>query len=344
MGYAITCLSRTGRTRFSRCALLLLLLVLSLAPIGSAFAQCKLDPDSPGAQGLVTFNPPSQITVPVNTPVNTVLWTSTEVTPVPAPEYDCYGTVKYGLVNNVGQNPAGNTKYFPTGVTGLSYVITHGGATLNSWPNSSENVGGECIFNTCFGGETITFSVTSTLQLVATGTIANGSTLQAGTLAYWQWTGFNSATPQTEAFILGNQVQFVTPSCSVTTNPVNVTLPTLMTTSFSGTGSTAGAVAFNIGLNCPSSASGLTLSVQLDYNGTASGIKGVLLPTTNTSKGIGVQLLNGSNQAVTFGTPAKIGKTTTGQMTIPYSAQYYQTGAITPGPLTASATFTLSYQ
>lgn len=334
-------LSRGGY--LGKCGLLFLLLLLSLLPARNALAQCTVHGSSPGNQGSVTFSPPSTITVPANTKVNTVLWTSTSATPNPATKYDCYGTVNYGVVNNVGANPGANVTYFPTGVSGLSYVITHSGSPLYSWPNSSENVGGGCFGTFCIGGETITFNVPSILQLVATGPIANGSTLQAGTLAHWQWQGFGT-NPQIEAFVLANPVKFVTPACSVTTNPINVKLATIISSALGGTGSTAGTVAFNIGLNCPSDASGMKLSIELDYNGNASGIQGVLLPTGGSIKGVGVQVLDKSSKPVTFGTPEASGTTPTGQMNIPYYARYYQTGAITPGSLTASATFTISYQ
>jgi type 1 fimbria pilin len=343
MRQASALLQRIGRAgRWNACALLLLLLALSFIPTGNVFAQCTEDGSSPGAQGTVTFNPPSTITVPLNTAANTVLWTSPAVTPSPTPVYDCYGTVEYGVVNNVGASPAANVVYFPTGVTGLSYELVHSGASLYSWPNSSENIGGFCIGNFCYGGSEVTFSDTTVLELVATGQIANGSTLGAGVLGYWQWQGFNS-NPQIEIFSLGNSVTFVSPACSATTDPINVTLPAISTTTLTGKGSTAGTTAFSIALTCPSGATGVTMSIQLNYNGTASGVTGVLLPTSGSSQGVGVQILNQSSNPVTFGTSVTVG-TTTSSMSIPYYARYYQTGAVTAGTLTASATFTLSYQ
>jgi type 1 fimbria pilin len=332
MRHAIDFLRHIGHG--GRCWLLLLLLALGFVPNGNVLAQCYQDQSSPGSQGTVTFSPPATIAVPSGVAIDTVLWTSASVTPSPTPIYDCYNTVNYGVTNNVGAAPAANVQYFPTGVTGVSYVLIHSGADLYSYANSSESFG--------FSGSQVTFSVPTTLEIVATGTITNGSVLQAGTLGYWQWQG--NGNPQIEAFVLGNKVTFVTSSCSVATNPINVTLPTISTTALGSVGATAGTTAFNISLNC-TGAAGMSVSLELDANGTASGIQGVLTPTSGSSAGVGVQVLNQANTAVTFGTAVSEGTTPVGQMNIPFSARYYQTAAtITPGTLAASATFTLTYQ
>jgi type 1 fimbria pilin len=334
MKHAVDLLRRIGRGQWSRYGLLLLLLALSFAPTGKVLAQCYKDPSSPGSQGIVTFSPPATIPVPVNVPANTVLWTSDSVTPSPIPVYDCYGTVNYGVKNNIGASPAANVQYFPTGVTGLAYVLIHPGAPLYSYPNSSEAFGNN--------GSEVTFSVPTILELVATGTITNGSVLAAGTIGYWQWQG--NGNPQIEAFTLANKVTFVSSSCAVATNPINVTLPTISTTALGGTGTTAGTTPFNITLNC-TGAAGMSVSLELDANGTASGIQGVLTPTSGSSSGVGVQVLDQNSTAVTFGTAVSEGTTPVGQMNIPFYARYYQTKtAVTAGTLAASATFTLTYQ
>jgi type 1 fimbria pilin len=319
--------------RLSRYWLLLLLLALSFAPTGNVLAQCFQDPSSPGSQGTVSFSPPSTIPVPANVPADTVLWTSATVTPSPSVVYDCRGTVNYGVKNNVGTTPGSGVEYYPTGVAGVSYALIHNGVPLYPYATSSESFG---------DGEKVTFSITTTLEIVATGTITNGSVLQAGTLGYWQWEGDDN--PQIEAFVLANKVTFVSSSCSVVTNPIDVTLPTISTTALGSKGATAGATPFNISLSC-TGAAGMSVSVQLDYNGTASGIQGVLMPTSGNSSGIGVQVLDQNNTPVTFGTPETEGTTPVGQMNIAYSASYYQTtSTITPGTLAASATFTITYQ
>lgn len=336
---------------------LLLLLALIAAPVGKLHAQtsgCMLDYDSPNTQGTVSFSPPTTITVPFNTAVGTVLWSSPVSSANPPPIYDCYGSVPYGIYNAQGITPGAGVSYFPTGVAGLSYQIIRGGSILNSWPNDSLSAGGGCQWSkkwqywNCYGGSAYTFSVNTQLNLVKTGQIATGSTLPAGTLGYWQYPGLNndgSISPvQIIAFSIANSVTIVDPACAVTTNPVNVPLPTITAGSLTSIGATGGTTAFSIALNCPSGASGMSLSIQLDYNGSASGIQGVLRPTGGSSSGVGVQLLDQAGSAVSFGSPATVGTTASGSMNIPYSARYYRTGTVQPGSLTASATFTLSYQ
>lgn len=341
------------------CGLLLLLLALSLLPTGKVDAQtsgCMLDNNSPGPQGTTSFTLPSTITVSANTPVGTVLATSSATATNPAPVYDCAGNVPDGIVNNVGATPGAGVTTFPTGIPGISYQIVRGGSTLASWPNATLNTGTQgCNYFNQFGwfcgfqgAEQITFSVSTQLQLVVTGAFGN-STIPAGTLGYWQFQSLGSnggtSTAQIVAFSLANPVTItLNPSCSVTSNPVNVTLPAISTSALGSTGATAGTTPFDIALSCPGGTSGATLSIQLDYNGTPSGIQGVLTPTGGSSAGVGVQVLNQSSNPVTFGTPQTVGKITTGATNISFFARYYRTGTVTPGTLQASATFTLLYQ
>jgi len=318
---------------WGRYGLLLLLLALGFTPNGNVLAQCTEDFQSPGAQGTVTFNPPSTIAVPAGVATDTVLWTSGSIDPSPSVIYDCRNTINNGVTNNVGNSPGAGIEYFPTGVAGVSYVLIHSSAPMYQYATMSTDYG---------SGSEVTFSLPTIMEIVATGTITNGSTLQAGTLGYWQWQG--SGNPKIEAFALGNSVTFVTSSCSVNTNPINVTLPTISTTALGSVGATAGTTPFTIGLTC-TGAAGMSVSVTMNYNGSASGIQGVLLPTSGSTSGIGVQVLDQTNTPITFGTAEAEGTTTVGQMSIPYSARYYQTAAtITPGTLAASATFTLTYQ
>lgn len=338
---------------------LLLLLVLSVLPMGKADAQtsgCMLDSTSPSAQGTTSFSLPSTITVAANTAIGTVLATSSATQTNPVPVYDCAGNVPYGIYNNVGATPGAGVTTFATGIPGISYEIVRGGNTLASWPNSTLSTGVQgCTYKNaqqgwnCPGGlAAYQFSVTTQLSLVVTGPISN-STVPAGVLGYWQFQSLGSggatSTVQIVAFSLANPVTItINPSCSVTTNPVNVTLPPITSSALGSIGATAGTTAFGIALNCPSGASGATLSIELDYNGTASGIQGVLTPTGGTSAGVGVQVLNQSSNPVTFGTPATVGTISTGSTNVSFFARYYRTGTVTPGTLQASATFTLMYQ
>lgn len=340
------------------CGLLLLLLVSLLAPIGRVHAQtagCMEDGSSSTAQGIIKFSPPASIALTSMPAAGTVLWSSGTIAASPAPIYDCSGNVPFGVLNNVGATPTSGTT-FPTGVPGLSYQLVRGGTNLVPWSTGSyASSGNGCTWYNGYGWycangySTVTFSVSTQLNLVVTGPIASGSVLNAGTLGYWQYQGLGSngavSPVQIIAFTLGNSTTITFPTCTVTTSSISVTLPDISASALGSLGATAGAAPFSIGLNCPSTAAGAPVYVEMNYNGTASGIQGVLTPTAGTSSGVGVQLLY-SNTAVTFGTPTQVGTTTTGTMSIPYTAQYYQTqsAAVTPGTLTASATFVIMYE
>ncbi|MFC5741395.1 fimbrial protein [Dyella tabacisoli] len=312
--------------RHRHMALWLILLVLMLAP-ALASAACSF---SVGTTAPVNFSPPTTITVAFNAPVGTVLYTSPQVAPSTTSQINCTGTSNYGVVNAVGATPATSVTVFPTGIPGLSYSISHNNSStfLQPYPCCQIAAGG---YN---------LSVTSGLQLIKTGPIVSGSTLNAGALAYWQYDNNLKA----EAFTLANSVTILDPACSVDTTAINVTLPTLSNTAFTGVGAVAGSTPFAISLTC---SAGATLAITLDTAAPFAGSPGVIAPTTGAgrAKNIGVQLIDKNFTAVSFGTTTTVGATPSGTLTIPYYARYYQTASpVTAGTVTATATFTMSYQ
>ena len=275
----------------------------------------------------VTFNPPTTITVPYTAPVGTVLYTSPQVSPAPTATISCTGTSNYGITNSGAATPAAGINIYPTSIPGLSYMLAHGNATSYMFPYPCCQI----------GAGNYTFSVTTSLVLVKTGPIVSGSTLPTGPLGYWRFDN----NQQPEIFTLGNSVTIVDPACSVNTTPLNVTLPSISTSALQAVGATAGTTGFVIALTCYS---GATLDIQFDYSGANSGITGVLTKTAGSSSGVGVQMLDQSLNPITFGTATLVGGTVSPQMNLTYYARYYRTAAISAGTLTASATFTLSYQ
>lgn len=309
-------------------ALLIAVCLLAFFPIG-AKANCSFT----GGTGTsaVTFTPPASIVVPSSTPVNTVLYTSPLVPPAIAPQITCTGTTTYGVVNSrPGGNPAVSVNIYPTGIAGVGYAITHNDLTSYLYP-----------YTCCtLAAGSYDASISSSLQLIKTGPIANGAVLSTGLLGYWRF----SNNQNVESFTLANSVTFINPSCTVNTTPVNVTLPTVSTTALgTAVGVTAGRTAFSISLAC---SSGSKLLIEIDPTTTSSGIPGVLTKTSGALTRVGVQLLDSSGTAVTLSTPVLVGSTPNGTLNIPYYAQYYRTttGTITVGAIAASATFTLTYQ
>lgn len=312
-----------------------LLLLLVVAPLG-ARAECRF---YSGGNVSVTFsgNLPANIPIPANTPNGTVLATSTQVTPVNPPVISCgrwvsvwplgqywqesAETINYGVANARG-GYVDNVTY-ATGIPGISYRITHPTAYLKS--SDSESL------------DRSTFSVTSGLQLVKTGPISPGSTLSAGKLADWNW---GALTPET--FFLGKTITFTSPSCTIITNPINVTLPVVTTSAFTGVGSTSGKKSFSILLNCPAG----TAVTNITMHTTApDSHPGVISPSgAGYAAGIGVRILDGNSNPMVFETQTVV-TPPNATASIPYFAQYFQTAtAITGGAVKATVTFDIFYQ
>lgn len=314
-------IANLGRQRLG--SLALIALTLALLPAG-ARANCTV---TTAGAGTVSFSPSSTITVAYSAAVGTILYTSPLITPTSPNSINCTGTTNYGVIDTVGATPGTGVRIYPTSVAGLGYSITHGDLTTYLFP-----------YPCCqLPAGAYTASTSSSLQLVKTGPIVSGSTLPSGQLGYWQ---FDSGV-KVETFNLANSVTIIDPACSVTTTPINVTLPTIQTVALKATGDTAAATAFAISLNC---SGGATLDIQLNYAGANSTIPGVLTATGGTATGVGVQLIDQKFNPVVFGATTVVGTTPAGTLTIPYYARYYRTAAPTAGTVAASATFTLSYQ
>jgi hypothetical protein len=82
----------------------------------------------------VSFSPPSTITIPFNTAVGTIIYTSPLVPPAVAPQITCTGTTNYGVTDQVGTTPGTTVDVYPTSIPGLSYSITHNDTTTYLYP------------------------------------------------------------------------------------------------------------------------------------------------------------------------------------------------------------------
>ncbi|WNL48319.1 fimbrial protein [Dyella sp. BiH032] len=311
-----------------RVLLLLLTIVLGL-PL-AAQARCSFT--SGGTANVNISFPNSTITIDPNLPVGAVLATSAQFSPSPVSQISCTGTTAIGVQNVAGSQPSSGSIIFPTGVAGIGYRVTHPDTSnyLAAYPGDSIASG------------SYQMSVTSGLEFVKTGPIANGATVSSGTMGYWRYD--SNSNSRIENFNLGTTLTFMFPSCSVNTSTINVTLPTVSNTAFNGVGTVAGATVVPISLQC---ASGSQLYIQFDTANPVGGATGVIAPATGTgrAKNIGVQLINQSFTPVTFGTPALVGATPDGPLNLTYYARYYQTATpVAAGTVSATATFTLTYQ
>ncbi|GAA0691217.1 fimbrial protein [Dyella marensis] len=307
--------------------LLLLAATMLLLPLG-AQASCSFTSGNT-ANVNISFGS-TTITIDPNLPVGATLASSGQFSPTPISQISCNSTTTIGVVNVAGSQPASGATIFPTGVAGIGYRVTHPDTSsyLRAYPGDSIASG------------SYQMSVTSGLEFVKTGTIANGATVGSGTMGYWRYDN----NRRIENFNLSTTLTFVYPSCSVNTSTINIVLPTVSNTAFNGVGTVAGATVVPIALQC---AAGSQMYIQFDTANAASGATGVIAPATGTGRAqnVGVQLIDKTFVPVSFGTPALVGTTPNGPLTLTYYARYYQTATpVAAGSVSATATFTLSYQ
>ncbi len=207
-----------------------------------------------------------------------------------------------------------------------------------------------------------TLTVAFTAQLVKTGSVTPGlGTVNSINLlnffdqdTYTLYTCIKKkcsvSSPQTDSptnigTLTLNAVTVSVTACSVAIDPTVVTLPTIATAALTGTGATTGKQPFSVQLNCPA---GANLSITLATSNPQAGVTGVIAPTTGSgyAQNVGVQLLRSDGTTpVPFGTAISEGTTTGGIISLPFYAQYFQTGtSASAGNVTATATYTLTYQ
>jgi type 1 fimbria pilin len=340
--------TRHHRTLMQLASLLLLAPLLVLVLSGKARADCL---ESTGNANTVMFSFPGTITVPNNVAPGTILAYSKPTQPSnPQAVLWCFGTTNSGITNDIGAQPVNNNTLYPTGIAGLSYRILHPDTSspLHAYPYESVSPG------------YYPLNVASVLQLVATGNIANGSQL-SGQIAQWDFDLYQKqchgnsgdhgrgnncqyvrVAQQPVLLFNISSVRFVSPACSITTDPTNVTLPTVLSSQFSGMGSTTGTTPFAVQLNCSNPT---TLTITLQTNSPVNGATGVIASTSGAgyAQGVGVQLLDHNAQPVQFGTPISVAGVQNGGVSIPFSARYYQTGVVSGGQVNATATYTINY-
>ena len=308
----------------------LLLAAVALTP-SAAHAGCSFDRGN--SQGTYNVSVPTSIVNDPTIPVGATLYTSASSGINQQVNFNCGNTSNngWGLINAVGNTPGTSQNVFPTGVSGVGYRVLQKGDYIYPYPyfDLGRN-------QSWYEADAVT------LELVKTGTIADGSVLPSGLLASFKAGQQNNYI--IDAVIrLANALTFTAPACQVNTTAINVVLPTVTRGAFTGVDSTTGTTPFQIGLTC---SSGAVVRITLDTASPVNGKPGVIAPSGGSTSGVGVQVLNASGTTpVTFGTPATIGATPNGALAVNYYARYYQTGStVGAGTLSATATFTLSYQ
>ena len=318
--------------------MLLLLLAATSAHAAPNDVFCRF---LSGGNTSVTFTLPSTISIAANTPTGTVIATSAQAAPANPPTITCgwspgnsgmwkesAETMSYGVVN-LRAGSFGND-IFDTGIPGIGYRIKLSSTSLKAYPLDSETVTQK------------TFDSPASLELITTGPITSGSVIAAGDLANWQWDGPNASSMIPATFRLGNTITFTTPSCTIVTDPINVTLPTVTTSAFTGVGSVSGKTPFQIGLSCPPATAVAKITMHTTM---ADSHPGVIKPAgAGFAAGIGVQVLDANSNPMVFEIQTVVNPPNA-TTSIPYFAQYFQTApTVSGGNVKGTVTFDIFYQ
>lgn len=294
-----------------------------------------------GGIRTTSFGP---LTVQRDTPVGTLL--AENIIPE-SQVWDCSSAIGVVSGHNVGVKIYGSTynstldnvRVYSTSVTGVGYALA-----VNScgWQNvGSSDYTDDCSTSGIINGGNV--RQTYRIRLYKTGPAASGTItnrrIGAGiTRIANVW--------DNEVQININTIQVTALACSLNSTSINVPLGDVLSTKFTGVGSTTGDKNFDLGLTCDKDAK---INVSLAGTQNADTTETSVLALTNTGQagtasGVGVQLLYG-------GTPLKINnnvllKTSPGgQEALPFSARYYQTKTnVSAGLANSSATLNITYQ
>lgn len=320
---------RSAIARLAQGAVALAALGLAVLVPGQARAGCSFDKGN--SQGTYLVSVPATIVNDPNIPVGSVLYTSAATGISQRVNFGCKGNGNgWGLVSSTGALLPAGQSVFPTNTTGVGFRLSQKSDYIYAYPYFSLD-----------GSKSWYESDAVTIELVKTGAIVDGSSLQGPLVSFKAGT---SSDYIIDAVVnLASRLTFTAPACQVNTTNITVVLPTVTSGSFSGAGSVAGATPFQIGLTC---SSGAVVRITLDTATPVAGKPGVIAPSSGGTSGVGVQVLDSSgNTPVQFGVAKTIGATPNGALSVNYYARYYQTGsAVSAGLLGATATFTLSYQ
>ncbi|WP_146005472.1 fimbrial protein [Erwinia sp. B116] len=206
---------------------------------------------------------------------------------------------------------------FPTNIGGLSYRMKVNQGKFSATPNYKSST-----YNYA-GGVGTAPAGTATVELVKTGTIANGGQLYPVNYTMFLYSANNYG------YVVGGwriisptSINITLPlkACTVTQSAITVNLDTAETAKLATAGSTTKDKSFSIPINCPS-----TRNLSLQFSGTmADNSKGVLKNLksgSSNASSLGIQLLRNGTPVQT-GTKYNIGNVT-GNYSVPMTARYY---------------------
>ena len=281
-----------------------------------------------------------------NAPDGTVIFSRRGQASGPSGIVSCPGSLGNGTYAGNGSVGAFNT--YATPVSGIGVRIRGGVNASSWWPQSyywSNNS------NPFTGGGDFTVELVKTGRITAAGSLTGeiGTT----TLVDQQ----NQVIRR--IFINGSlPIRPLVPTCKVTTPSIAVPLGSIPTYVLKAVGTTTELRPFEIRLQCSGGNQGTSTRMYFTMTdaSNASNRSGVLSLSSNAkAKGVGIQILRGTNDSVvSYGPDSSqsnnpnqwfIGEYGNNTVTIPFKARYIQTAAqVTPGAANGLATFTMSYQ
>lgn len=299
-----------------------------------SYAICNISPRTPNFEVHLP-----EVLVQRDTPVGAILaeYTTTSAATTVA---TCQRTsVKNTVSATIGLNsPSSIPNVYNTNLPGIGVSVFVDATRINgylspiisyTWPNIGSNLSSVFRLNSY------------KVSLIKTGEVVPGQ-LSAGNLAYF-YANDDIGTVGAPLSLTGT-VKNV--ACSVKTTAVNISLGDILTSRFSGVGSTVGDRNFTLNLDCdPGTAINLTL--QGNRNTDASDNSVLALSSTGDSQvadGVGVQILNDDvplkiNERISLRTA-----TNTNEM-LSLKARYIQTkNSIKTGLANSSATLSISYE
>lgn len=302
-----------------------------------SFATCNFQTIS-GKEQIMNISLPSTITLPRNTAPGTTIFESATFQHGRTTDFSCTSTAPYGPYNDLGSTTVGST-LFPIGNTGLSWQYMRGNPDLKpSKGFGSSNLNPVIPYSIS--------STTSSMRIIATGTIVNGATIPAGNFGSLMADNIKLATFRSTSI-----TTFVSSSCE--TPNINVKMGQHRFTDIPEDGSPSKkAISFNLKLNnCPAGIKNVSYTLTpTSSSPSQNDSQGIInLNQNSTAKGIGLQITDGNlapialNEAKPFNEYSNKG----GNFTIPLNAYYVRIlkgASLTPGTANAEITFTMSYQ
>ncbi|WP_396615920.1 fimbrial protein [Lysobacter soli] len=339
---------RPGR-RAGGLAIVLMVAAFLLPTVSRAACQVTQPGGGMGTTPAQFEIPPTTIPINSNAPNGTLLATTTvtaEFVGGTSPQVICDGGIDSWDMTSPLPRASGYPSYFQTSIPGLAVTIQN--SIYGMLP----------IFGDRTGTGYVSFrmdAITYTLRFYKVGPITQGGSL-TGVVAERIFHAPLASSPGFVGLQLvgtGFIIKPSFPTCTVSTPDVIVSLDQKDASDFASVGSTVGEKDFNVSLACsggdPASSTNLHMFLT-DQTAQTNQTNVLSLTSSSTASGVGVQIVNGTTPVV-FGQTLAAPTTditrnivvNTPTVDIPLKARYVRTGNITPGTLTAIATFTTTY-